>query len=180
MPRGSRCCRGDGVAWEGCLSCSASLLPSTSASWRGGEGGRDKGGGGGLSPGQGTTAPSSGPEGLQGPRARRPPPAHLHGSIGCFCRLLPCVVDESAASLWQHPDEADLPKAGGWSVSTHPRETTPPPPHASLTGPGAPGNGDGCRAWDLGTRTATQGRTGEGLVGHQGAAGAQQADMLTG
>lgn len=83
--------------------------------------------------------PSSGPEGLWGSMARCPPLAHLHGHIGCFRCHFPCVVDEGTTSLWQHPDEADLPKPAGQSARdppVAPLQGSPPRPEALGMGTG--------------------------------------------
>lgn len=93
------------MAWEGCLSCSTSLLPSRSASWRG----RDIGA-------------AAAPVGA-GPRRGRGSPrpsAHQHVLVGCLCCCLLLEVDEGTALAWEHPDGLDLPKPAWWSLRSLP------------------------------------------------------------
>lgn len=151
LPQGSGCRRGAGVAWEGCLSCSTSRLPSSSASW-GQEGrgswqrcprGRDRRGSAQDRHPPAPPAPELGGQGA---------PAHLHGCIRRFCCLLVRVVDESAAPLRQQPQGPDLPKPAGVSAPTP--EAPPCSPHR-VCPPGQEHQGRG-QAW--GGRTAGRGR----------------------
>lgn len=99
-------CRGGGVAWDGCLSCSASRQPSRSAPCRGGR------------PSAPCLHPAAG-----GAAAR--PSAHQHGSVRRFCRCLLLEVDEGAVLLREHPDGLDLSEPARWGSSAS-RPRTPP------------------------------------------------------
>lgn len=160
---GTGCCRGEGVAWEGCLSCSISRESSSSASWAGDRVGHEDKASSAIptraevgtehAPPQ-CLSPSFSPEGLGGLPSRRGAPAgaHLHGCkrrLGC---LLAGEVDKGTAPVRQQPDEPDLPEPGGGHTQLVPT------PEILQCSPGRVW--DWCRAGRVGHRAGGHGGVG--------------------
>lgn len=142
-------CRGGGVAWDGCLSCSARRQPSSSAPCRGG-----------------TAVSAVRPSRSTGSGSPRPG-AHQHGSVRRFRRCLLVEVDEGAALLREQPDGLDLPEPAWWgSSASRPR----PPPAAgkgkrSRRRPGCTAMEGGSLPGSAENRNPAQGRSETGRRG---------------